>query len=41
MTTDVPTSSGKKSKEETNVVETLQSLVFAFAIAMAVRSFVT
>jgi signal peptidase I len=41
MTTDVPTSSGKKPKEETNVVETLQSLVFAFAIAMAVRSFVT
>jgi len=29
------------SEEETNVVETLQSLIVAFALAMSVRSFVT
>ena len=30
-----------KPEEETNVVETLQSLIVAFSLAMAVRSFVT
>jgi len=37
MTTKNPSS----SEEETNVVETLQSLIVAFALAMSVRSFVT
>jgi signal peptidase I len=31
----------RKHEEETNVVETVQSLILAFALAMAVRSFVT
>ncbi len=35
------TSASESKKEETNVVETVQSLVVAFALAMAVRSFVT
>ena len=30
-----------KPPEDTNIVETLQSLIVAFALAMAVRSFVT
>lgn len=35
------TEGGARRQEETNVVETLQSLIVAFALAMAVRSFVT
>jgi len=31
----------RKAEEETNVVETVQSLIVAFSLAMAVRSFVT
>ena len=36
-----PTKLNAKPEEETNVVETLQSLIVAFALAMSVRSFVT
>lgn len=35
------TTSAKPKQEETNVVETVQSLIVAFSLAMAVRSFVT
>ena len=35
------TTNTRKTEEETNVVETLQSLIVAFSLAMAVRSFVT
>ncbi len=35
------TSASESKKEETNIVDTVQSLIVAFALAMAVRSFVT
>ena len=42
MTTPTPsTPSATPKKEETNVVETVQSIILAFGIAMAARSFVT
>ena len=45
MTTSTTTTNTKqpprKPEEDTNVVETIQSLIVAFALAMGVRSFVT
>lgn len=37
----MPNTPAAPKEEETNIVETLQSLIVAFALAMAVRSFVT
>ena len=41
MTTTTTTKPHGKPEEETNLVDTIQSLIVAFALAMSVRSFVT
>ena len=41
MTTTTTKKPHGKPEEETNVVDTIQSLIVAFALAMSVRSFVT